>query len=92
MLQPVLIVGQNNLVFLDNLPQVDQGVAHAAQGGVDANSGTFAYLLEAHVFVNSHDQNFTLVVGEFVNQQSQVAVDLVFDQLALHVQFVVSDN
>lgn len=73
-------------MLLDQLAQVDQGVAHPAQSGVDADPGIFGDLLEAHILVHPHLQYELLVFGQLPDQFADIGFDLVLDQLLLGIE------
>ena len=58
---------------------VEQCIAHASEGRVDTYLCGVGYLLEAHVFVVSHDKHFALVLGQSSYQSAYVGVYLAGD-------------
>ena len=58
---------QADLVALNHLAQIDEGIAHTSQCGIDAYSFLFCNLAEREVFIKTKEYNLLLVfwqVGE----------------------------
>ena len=58
------------------LAHVDQGVAHAAQCGVDAHIGVLRDLLEAHAQVGPHHHHIALFIWQVIDQLAHILIDL----------------
>ena len=76
---PLFLERKLYLVLFGHFAHVEQGIAHAAQGGVDAHLRGIGNLFEAHVLVVSHDEHFALVLGQGGHQPAYVGVYLAGD-------------
>lgn len=65
-----------DVVFLGQAAEVDDGVAHAAEGGVDAYAGFSGYVFEVAFAVVAQDDHATLLGGEHFDQFADVLVGL----------------
>ena len=79
--------GEGYIVFGGDAAHVNQGVAHAAQGGVDAHSGCLGYFLERHVAEKAHVQHLALALGERADYTVDVLVYLRVNKEVLYVPF-----
>ena len=52
---------QADLVALNHLAQIDEGIAHTSQCGIDAYSFLFCNLAEREVFIKTKEYNLLLV-------------------------------
>ena len=52
--KPNRLLLQNDVMFGHDFAQIDQGIAHASQGGVDADVSHLGNFLEAVVVVDAH--------------------------------------
>ena len=75
--------GEDDVVFLGHAAHVQDGVAHAAQGGVDAHTRGVGNLLEAHVLVVTHHEHLALALGQSLDQAAHVVVNLSCDNTIL---------
>ena len=46
--------------FVGHVAEVEDGIAHATKGGIDAAVGLLGYFLEGELVVHTHHQYFTL--------------------------------
>ena len=76
---PLFLERKLYLVLFGHFAYVEQGIAHAAQSGVDAHLRGIGNLFEAHVLVISHDEHFALVLGQGGHQPAYVGVYLAGD-------------
>ena len=76
---------QHHVAVAGQTAQVDDGVAHAAEGGVDAHSRFFGYVLELVFAVVAQYHHASLFVGEFLNEFAYVLTSLVFDYHFFHI-------
>ena len=76
---------KRNLLLVDHLAHIDQGVAHPAQGGVDAYAGELGDFFEAHVGVVAQDHYFALLGRQAVYQLTYFVVRLTADHVGLGV-------
>ena len=60
---------------------------HAAEGCVDADASHLCYLLEAEVFVETHDDDFTLWLGQVVEQVTDALSRLAVNHLVFACGF-----
>lgn len=82
----VMSVGKlaDDYVFLlDDLAEVDEGVAHSAEGGIDAHIGDFSDVFEADVLVDAHFEDFALLFRQQFHERGDFSVDLFRNQLLL---------
>ena len=57
---PFLLSFEHDLMLPDHFTHVDEGIAHAAQGGVDAHLSMLGDVFEAHAQIRAHDHHFAL--------------------------------
>lgn len=75
--------GQLNIVLLGHAAEIENGVAHASEGGIDAHAGDVGNLLERQVLIEAHVDNLALGSGQTVHHAAHVVKDLLVDDLAL---------
>jgi len=74
-----ILNGQNNVLFINQLSEIDKGVPHASECGVDTYIGNFGYFFEAHAGIMPQQYNLFLVFGQIINQRADVIMNLVSD-------------
>lgn len=65
-----------DVVFLGQPPEVDDGVAHTAEGGVDAHAGALGDVLEVALSIVAEDDDASLLGREHFHKFADVAVGL----------------
>ena len=65
-----------HLFFLHHLADVDQRIAHAAQGSVDADARQLRYFFKTHIGVVAQDDHLALLGREHVHQLADAIVGL----------------
>lgn len=74
-----LIYREGEVFFLNELPQVDKGIAHPAQSRVDAHIGLIRDFLETQTAIVPEKNNLSLIVGQFIDQNPDLGFDLTID-------------
>ena len=74
-----------DVVLLGQFAHIDEGVAHTAEGGVDADVGLFSDFLETQVFVETHEDDFALCFGQEADEGLYLVHRLGVDHFALTV-------
>ena len=77
---------QGHLFFLHHLADVDQRVAHTAQGGVDADAGQLGYFFEAHIGVMAQDDHLALLRRKHIHQVADAFVGLAAYNMLLGIE------
>ena len=77
-----------DIVFLGQAAQVDDGVAHAAEGRVDADAGAVGDLLEVAFAVVAQNDHPALLGGQHLEQAAHILVGLFADDLLLDIFLV----
>ncbi len=54
--------------FSHFLPQVNKGIPHPAQGGIDAYAGFIGNLLKAHVHIMAHHEHLLLLYRQLLDK------------------------
>ena len=74
-----------DLLLIDHLAHVDEGVAHPAEGRIDGNAGKLGDFLEAHVCVVTQDDNFALLGWQGIHEVTNAVVRLAADHVRLGI-------
>lgn len=74
-----LIYRKGKVFFLNELPQVDEGIAHSAKSRIDADIGLIGNFLETETAVMPEKNNLSLIVGQFIDQNPDLRFDLTVD-------------
>lgn len=61
-------------------PEIEDGIAHSAEGGVDAHSGCLGDFLEGEVLVIAHFEHLLLQFGKLFDEKLHVVADLIGDK------------
>src|SRR5664279_6252123 len=83
---------EGNTFFHHHFPQVDQTVAHATQGRIDAAVGQGSNFLEAPVSIVAKNNDFALIFGEQVKHPSYTVVALPFHDFYISSVFSKIDD
>ena len=75
----------NKLFFFDELADIDQCVAHATKGCIDAHIREAGYFFERHIGIVAQDDYLTLLRRKHVDQMANAIVGLILD----HTHFAV---
>ena len=78
---------QCNAVIDRHLADVDEGITHTTQCGIDGYAGDIGYLLETEILIVAHENNLTLIVGQSIDQTAHVTQCLLVDHCVLYVGF-----
>ena len=65
-----------DIVLFDQLAQIDQGVAHTAEGGIDAHSCVLGDLLEAEIKIVAQHDDFFLLLRQHLYQALELVLPL----------------
>ena len=57
------LVSEDNVLLTRHSPEIKDSVAHSAEGGIDAHVGKVGYLLKTQIFIETHYQHLTLLLG-----------------------------
>ena len=75
-------------MFFRQSSEVNDGIAHTTEGGVDADTCTFGDFLEIHLAVVTHDDHATLLGGKHLDQLADIGACLFLHDLLLDVVVV----
>ena len=76
---------QSNAVIDRHLADVDEGITHTTQCGIDGYAGDIGYLLETEILIVAHEYNLTLIVGQGIDQTAYVTQCLLIDHCILNI-------
>ena len=93
MCEPIksLVHRQGYPVLLGHAPQVQYGIAHPSEGGIDADSRHFCYFFEAQVLVKAHVDHFALFFRQVLHQAAHIRDNLSVYDFRLYCSFGEAD-
>ena len=59
---------QCDAVVHRHLTDVDEGITHATECGIDGHACDIGYLLEAEILIVAHENDLTLIIGQGIDQ------------------------
>lgn len=65
---------QHDIMFVHHFSDIDEGVPHPTEGGVDAHAGQAGDFLECHVGIMAEDDDFALLGGQSVDELADAVV------------------
>ena len=78
----------DHVVFAGKAAEIDDGIAHTAEGGIDADIGSLGNLLEVEAAIVTHDNHAALLGGKLLDEFADVGIGLFAHNLFLNVVVV----
>jgi hypothetical protein len=83
---------QRDLIFANHAANIDEGVAHTTEGGIDADAGEFGDFFERKVDIMAQNDDLALLGGERVDELADFAVRLVANYILFFVAVGIFDE
>ena len=86
-----LVHRQDYPMLLGHVSQVQYGIAHPSEGGIDADACHLCYLFEAQVLIKAHVYDFALLLRQVLHQAAHIRDNLAVYDFRLYCSFGEAD-
>jgi hypothetical protein len=86
------LCSDHQLFFFNEFADIDEGVAHATEGGIDAHVGEACDFLEGHICIMAKDHYFSLLSRQHIDEDADAIIGLILDHAHLAVWIVAFED